>query len=252
MLRFENVAPVVAGRRLFPPVTFDLHASEVVALVGANGVGKTSLLRAALGLLPCDGDVLLDDRPIAATPRRELAKRIAYVPQRATAGEAEAMTVRETLALGRVPHLPPFGGESAADRRAVAEVAARLDVADLLERPMHTLSGGQAQRAHVGRALTQRAAVVLLDEPDAFLDLARQAELADLLRLLAGDGLALLIASHDLNLAAAVADRVVLLSVEPRVGPPREVLTAGHLRAAFGPRVHVRDDPFAVLADLSE
>ena len=126
-----------------------------------------------------------------------------------------------------------------------------MNLAGLLDRPAATLSGGQLQRARIGRALVQGARAVLLDEPDTFLDLARQAELAGLLRSLAADGLAVLLASHDLNLAAAVADEVVLLGPERSVtGPPRDVLTDADLRAAFGHGVRVHPDPWHVASEF--
>ena len=249
LLAARDLAPRIGGRTLIGGVTLTLAAGEVVALVGPNGVGKTSLLRALLGLLPHEGEVLWDDKLVGVRSRRGLARRVAYLPQQPP-GDA-GHTVGELLALGRVPHLGPLGGESAADRRAVTEVAHRLGLTDLLARPVASLSGGQRQRVRLGRALAQQPAALLLDEPDTYLDLARQAELAGLLADLAGEGLGIVLASHDLNFAAAVAGRVALLGPASRVGPPREVLTAANLHAAFGPGVRVREHPWAVAADFT-
>ena len=249
LLDVRDAVPRIDGRDIAAPASFALDPGRIIALVGPNGVGKTSMLRCVLGLLRHGGSVRWDGTPIGRLTRRALAGYAAYLPQR-PAG-LPGRCVRDLLALGRVPHLPTFGGESAGDRRAVADVADRLNLTALLGRPADTLSGGQLQRARIGRALVQGAKALLLDEPDTFLDLARQAELAGLLRDLSGGGLAVLLASHDLNLAAAVADEVVLLGPDRSLtGPPRAVLTEANLQSGFGTGVRVHPDPWHVAADL--
>src|SRR5262249_29813120 len=143
--------------------------------------------------------------------RRELARRVAYLPQSPVADAGQ--TVIDTLRLGRSPYWSAFGIESPRDEQVVRSVSARLGLDDLLSRPLDELSGGQRQRVFVGRCLVQEPAAMLLDEPSTFLDLRHQVELCQLLRQLAKEqSIGVLMASHDLNLAAAYANRVVVLS----------------------------------------
>ena len=231
-------------RRGDPPavegVTLGVAAGEVVALLGPNGAGKSTLLTVARTTRPTGGVVRWFGRD--DWPRRELARRVAFLPQSPAALPGQA--VADVLAAGRSPYWGPFGVESAADREAVAAVAEELDLTPLLGRPIDAISGGQRGRVFLGRCLAQvygqPSAAVLLDEPDAALDLARAADLARLVRSLAADrGLAVVLASHDLNLAARVADRVVLLrDGRPfAVGPPAEVLTESAVAAVYGAAV---------------
>jgi ABC-type cobalamin/Fe3+-siderophores transport system ATPase subunit len=222
--------PVLRG------VTLSLAAGEVVALLGPNGSGKSTLLRALLGQLPVEGGaVRWDGQPVDAWPRRELARRIAYLPQSPAAQDEHR--VIDVLRLGRAPYWGAFGLESARDAEVVREVARTLDLTDLLGRPMDELSGGQRQRVFVGRCLAQEPAALLLDEPTTFLDLRHQVELLQLLRRMAKErSVAVLMASHDLNLAAALSDRVLLLDggAVAAQGTPDSVLQPGVLTRVYG------------------
>ncbi len=209
-------------------VSMELHTGEVTALVGPNGAGKSTLLKVALEGAQ-RGEVRWFGRPFAEWSRRQLARQVAYLAQ--SPGALPGQSVHEVLASGRSAYWGWFGVESPADREAVDAVAEELHLTEWLRRPIDTLSGGQRQRVFLGRCLTQLHgqpnAAVLLDEPDTFLDLARAAELGALVRSLAKRrGLGVLVASHDLNLAARVADRIVLMSRGRVVaaGTPREVL----------------------------
>jgi iron complex transport system ATP-binding protein len=217
-------------------VSVSLAAGEVVALLGANGSGKSTLLRVLLGqLTPTTGTVRWDGRDLSAWPRRELARRVAYLPQTPTA-DAEHRVI-DVLRLGRTPYWGAFGLESQRDAQVVREVAATLELTDLLDRPVDRLSGGQRQRVFVGRCLAQEPAALLLDEPTTFLDLRHQVELLQLLRQLARSrAVGILMASHDLNLAAAMSDRAVLLDqgAVAAEGPPGEVLREEVLSRVYG------------------
>jgi iron complex transport system ATP-binding protein len=226
---------------------FDLvvPAGRVVALLGANGAGKTTALRALARLhRPAAGRVLLGGDDLWRLSPRSAARRLAWLPQGDEA--AGPLTVEEAALLGRVPHrgwLAPYRAE---DREAVAAVLARLGLTDLADRPLATLSGGERRRALLARALVQEAEVLVLDEPTAHLDLRHQVELLELLRGLADErGLAVVASFHDLNQAARTADELVLLA-EGRVlarGPAAEVLTAAHLERAYGLAVEIVADP---------
>ncbi len=193
-------------------IDLSLAAGEVVALLGPNGSGKSTLLRLLLGHLDVAGPrVNGRGRPLAAGRPRERARLVAYRPQ-APAAEPGA-TVGDVLRLGRAPYWGAFGLESPRDEEVVRAVAAMLGLTDLLGRPLDALSGGQRQRAFVGRCLAQEPAALLLDEPTSFLDPRHAVDVSRLLRRLARErGVGVLVASHDLNLAAASADRLILLS----------------------------------------
>ena len=178
------------------------------AIVGPNGAGKSTLLRVLAGLLaPSAGEVLLDGTPLARLPARERARRIAWLPQLAEpAGE---LTVRETVALGRLPHVGVFGAPTPADEAAIEAAMQRTECVDWADRRLSELSGGERQRALLARALATEAPVLLLDEPTLHLDPPHQVALAKLARRLAATHTVVTV-MHDLSLALA-ADRVVLL-----------------------------------------
>ena len=192
-------------------VSVRLAAGEVVALIGPNGSGKSTLLRVLLGQLHATaGEVLWDGRNVRAWPRRELARRVAYLPQSPTAEPDQ--TVLDVLRNGRAPYWGAFGVESARDVAVVDQVAEQLGIHEFLRRPIGELSGGQRQSVFVGRCLVQEPAALLLDEPNTFLDLRHQVEVLRLLKALAKERrLGVMMASHDLNLAGMAADRLVLL-----------------------------------------
>lgn len=231
--------PVVRG------VDLAARPGEITILVGANGCGKSTLLKAmARVLAPMAGEVTLDGEPVHALPTRQVARRLALLPQGPVA--PEGLTVRELVAQGRFPHQSLLRQWSREDARAVAEAMAAADVAALAERPVAALSGGQRQRCWIAMALAQETEVILLDEPTTFLDLKVQVELMTLLRRTARSrGRTLVVVLHELNLAAAFADRLVMMR-EGRVlaeGPPAEVFTAEALREVFGLEAEVLRDP---------
>jgi iron complex transport system ATP-binding protein len=220
--------PVVAVDEL------DARAGQLVAVLGANGSGKSTLLRTLVGAQPpLAGTVVLDGAPLAGLHRLERARRIAVVlTDRIDPGW---LTVGDVISLGRHPHTDWRGALRAEDVAIARSAAERLGVAEHWQRPFAELSDGQRQRALVARALAQQPAVLVLDEPTAFLDIAGRIELTIALGELADDGLAVVVATHDLDLALAHADRVWLVderSVADR--SPDELLTSGALTRAFG------------------
>ena len=170
-LELERVSVRLGGRTVVERVSLAVGEGRWAALIGANGSGKTSSLRAVAGLLRHDGRVLLAGVDAATMPRRERAQRIAMVPQIPTT--PSDMTVREYVMLGRTPYVGYFGGEGAGDPAAAERALGRLDLAAFAQRPLGSLSGGERQRAVLARALAQEADILLLDEPTSALDLAR-------------------------------------------------------------------------------
>jgi ABC-type cobalamin/Fe3+-siderophores transport system ATPase subunit len=229
-LSFDHAAtPVLRG------VNLSLHRGEVVTLIGPNGAGKSTLIRALLGQLRGGGTIAWQGRELPSWTRRDLAKLVAYLPQ-SPAVQPE-QTVRDVLRLGRAPYWGAFGVESPRDAVVVAEVASLLHLTDLLDRHLDHLSGGQRQRVFVGRCLTQEPQALLLDEPNTFLDLRHQVELLQLLRTLSRKcGVGVLLASHDLNIAASLSDRLILLENGAVVadGKPAEVLEPDRLGRVYG------------------
>ena len=228
----------------------ELSGGELVAVVGPNGAGKSTLIRVLAGLLrPRSGTVSLDGVDLRALDRRRIARRIAVVPQ--VFDTLFPFSVREVVGLGRTARLGFFGRAGDADRAAVTHAMGELDLEALASRPIDALSGGERQRALLAMALAQEADVLLLDEPTAHLDPAHQlATLALLRRLAAERRLVVVAVLHDLNLASALASRIVVIA-DARIrsdGPPSRVLTDELVRSVFGPRLTVLagDPPFVL------
>ena len=211
-----------------------LRAGELVAVVGPNGGGKTTLLRALLGAVPLvRGAAKVGGRLVTAVSQAELARVVAALPQREE--PAFALRVEEFVHLGRYAHLGPFTPAGPVDRAQVREALERCDGWTLRHRTIDTLSGGEWQRVRVARALAQTPRALVLDEPTAALDVRHAMELLELVRALVAGGLGALVVTHELNLAARFADRVILLAegVVQAVGTPKEVLTQGTLTRVF-------------------
>ncbi|WP_203338676.1 ABC transporter ATP-binding protein [Nocardioides limicola] len=234
------------GSRL---VAADLHlhvdAGSWVALVGRNGCGKSTVLRALSRLMPArSGQILLDGQAISSLPTREIARRMAVLPQgpQPPAG----ITVRELVELGRHPHRALLGPLSAADREAVEDAMNLTGTAEYAHRYVDRLSGGERQRVWLALALAQQTDLLLLDEPTTFLDIGHQLEVLDLVaRLRAARGLTVVTVLHDLGHAARYADRMVILD-EGRIladGRPEQVVTPELVRRAFGVEATVLTDP---------
>jgi iron complex transport system ATP-binding protein len=225
-------------------VSFAIGPGELVALCGPNGAGKSTLLRLLLGLhAPSAGQVTLAGTALAALSRRQIARHAALLPQDAPADVP--LSVREAVSLGRLPHLGRLQPESAADADAVERALAATDTTALAERPIAELSGGERHRVHLARALAQEASLLLLDEPITGLDIAHQLAAMDLLRETARGGRAVVVALHDLALAARRCDRVLLLADGALAADarPADVFTPETLARVFGVRADVRLDP---------
>jgi iron complex transport system ATP-binding protein len=232
-------------------VNGSIEAGEWVTVIGPNGAGKSTLLRAVAGLVPRQGAVAVGGDDGAALGRRELARRVALVPQLpALPGQ---MTVAEYVLLGRTPHLGYLAREGGHDLEIADAALARLDLLGLASRRLGTLSGGERQRVVLARAFAQQAPILLLDEPTSALDVGRgqQAlELVDALRREAG--LTVLAAMHDLTLAGQYADRLLLLDGGRVVaaGAPDDVLTNELIGRHYGASVRVLRDEDGLLVVL--
>jgi iron complex transport system ATP-binding protein len=230
--------PVAAVRDL----ALRAESGDWVALIGPNGAGKTSALRALAGLVPYEGSVALDGRDARQLGRRELARLVAFVPQKPET--PPELTVAEYVLLGRTPHISYLGGEGRHDREAAGRALQRLELGGFAERRLGSLSGGELQRAVLARALAQEARILLLDEPTSSLDLGRAQLVLELVDSLRADGLTVVSTMHDLTLAGQYADRLVLLDqgAVAAEGSAAEVLSAPNVAAHYGAQVRVVED----------
>jgi iron complex transport system ATP-binding protein len=223
-----------AERPALDRVSCAVAEAQLVAVVGPNGSGKTTLVRVITGLLASEqGAVLVQGRPVGEWRRSALARVLGVVSQREEV--VFPLRVDETVMLGRYARLGALAAPSAGDRAAVQAALERCDVAHLVDRSVDSLSGGEWQRVRIARALVGEPRALVLDEPTASLDVRHEMELFELIRQLVADGLAGLVITHHLNLAARFADRMVLLNGGAVVaeGTPQEVLQRETLSRVF-------------------
>src|SRR5215510_5710423 len=248
LAEFRNVSfayPQTEERRkqafALADVSVEIAPGEIVGVIGPNSSGKTTLIRLLTRVLePASGEIRLEGAPVRSLSRTELARRVAVVPQGIL--PEFPFTVGELVLMGRYPHDPSRYFESPRDRAVAREAMEATSVLELADMPLEHLSGGERQRAVIARALAQEPRLLVLDEPTAHLDLRYQVEAAALLRRLNRErGMTVLLVSHDLNLAAEVCDRLLLLnSGRPTaIGPPEAVLDEALLASVFGCRVIV-------------
>ena len=235
-IRLRDVRFSWGVRTVLGGVSLAVEPSEFVGLLGPNGSGKSTLIRLIAGTLtPSRGELAVAGLVPGRTTRRELARRVAVVAQ--TPILPEGFTVTELVLLGRTPHLRAFQAEGEGDFAAARRALAAAESLDLAGRPLGELSGGERQRASLARALAQEPSLLLLDEPTAHLDPGiAQGIMATLARLNCEEGLTILASFHDINLAAAIFPRLLLLH-EGRIiadGPPATVITPPLLRQAYG------------------
>ena len=235
VLACRGLALAVPGRTLCHDVAFDVRAGECWVVVGPNGAGKTTLLHTLAGLrAPAAGEILLDGLPIASHAPRRRAQRLGLLPQDTV--DAFPASALEIALGGRHPHIPPWRPESPADVALAREALAAVGMAEAASRDVQTLSGGERRRVALAMLLAQDPAVMLLDEPTNHLDIAHEVRSFELLARLARDrGRAVVMAVHDLALAARYATHAVLLGcVEVETGPARGLLEAAKLSALYG------------------
>ena len=245
MLEVKNITVNYGPRTAVSDVSLRVNAGEIIAIIGPNGAGKSTLLRTLNGSLrTTQGEVLLDGQPLASFARRSIARRIAVVAQEADL--RFPVTVIEFVLGGRYAWSSAWGWENERDVAIARGILQETELEDFEARLMNEVSGGERQRAVLARALATEAKVLLLDEPTANLDLAHQAAMLRLVRRRCFQGeSAAVVVTHDVNLAAEFADRVLLLKDgrEVATGPPRTVLTRELLRSVFDLEVLVDAHP---------
>lgn len=223
-------------RTVLRGIDLAFHPGEVLVLIGPNGSGKSTLLRTVLGLVPCTaGEVLLDGVPLRRLSPRQVAQQVSFLSQ---SRPVPNITARRMVLHGRFPHLAYPRHYRAEDRRIVDEALAAADAANLADRPLPELSGGQRQKVYLAMAIAQQTPTVLMDEPTTFLDIAHQLGVMELAHRLARSGKAVVLVLHDLPLALAGADRLAVLDDGRLVatGTPETIYDSGVLEHVF----HIR------------
>ena len=214
------------------PLSLTIEAGQMIGVIGANGAGKSTLLKALAGVIPSQGSVLLENGPLPALSPKQRAQRIGYLPQNQSS--AWSLTVEDIVALGRAP----WGDQNAA---AIDQALSDCALKAWRQRPVAELSGGEQARVWLARVLAGQPQILLADEPLASLDLLHQRNIMQLLRQQARASRAVVVAIHDLSLAARYCDLLVLLCEGQllALGTPAEVLTKAHLQRAFGLELHI-------------
>lgn len=243
-LEARDLSMAYGKRSIIEGLNLRLPAGKVTAIVGPNGCGKSTLL-AGLARLhkPSDGAVLLDGKVIASLPSREVAQRLALLPQDASA--PEGITVAELIRFGRQPHQGLFQQWSAEDQTVVEAALAAADLGELAERPLESMSGGQRQRAWIAMAIAQNTPLLLLDEPTSALDLGHQIEVFELIQRLAVAGKTVVMVVHDLSCACRYADHLVAMKGGRILaeGAPAAVVTAALVEELYGVHCTLLQDP---------
>ena len=242
-LQAHAITVDVGAHRILDEVTFAAPAGRVTALVGPNGAGKSTLLRALAGTQKAQGTVRFDGADLLALPRKQRARTLALVEQ--DVHSEFALTVRQAVELGRTPHQSTWSWGTEDDEQVVDGAMDRAEAAAFADRQLGTLSGGERQRVQLARALAQQPRLLLLDEPTNHLDVRAQLRTLSLLRDLTTDGITVVAALHDLNLAAEFCDHVVVLA-DGRIAASGETvatLDAELIETTYGVRADVLTHP---------
>lgn len=237
MISWSDVEVEYGTRKVLGPISVAVADGEWLGLIGPNGSGKTTLLKSAVGVVPHSGSITFGSR------ERRRGLDVAWMPQRPHL--PDDMGVADYVMLGRTPHIGYLAAESSHDVETVYLALQKLDLLSFARRPLGTLSGGEAQRAVLARALAQEAPVLLLDEPTASLDIGHAVEVLDVVDdLRRQEGLTVISAAHDLTLAGRYAERLLLISrgVVAAEGLPAQVLTEPILKAHYGAGIRIIDD----------
>lgn len=237
MLEIRNLTAGYPGHPVLKAVNLSIPEGKVTVIAGPNGCGKSTLLKAMAGILPGEKEMVLQGQRLHSLSQRELARKIAYLPQNRPIPE---ITAARLVLHGRFPYLSYPRRYRPEDQRIAREAMEKLGIADLAGRTLPTLSGGQRQKVYIAMVLAQDTPVVLLDEPTTFLDIRHQMQLMELARFLASSGKTVVLVLHDLAMALEYADHLVVLSDGKAAaqGDAEAVFSSGVLSRVFGVEVN--------------
>ena len=246
MIQVSNLHASYGITLVLQDVSLQVKTGEIAAIIGPNGCGKSTLLRCIAGLMtPSSGTILLQGKKIESYQSREKARLLAVLPQKFDGGEE--LSTEEMVMIGRTPFLSSYGAPSTLDKKIVARAMAQTDTEVFRARKIGELSGGERQRVLIARGLAQQPQILLLDEPTSNLDIRYQFEILDLVFKLARDeNLAVVLVLHQINLAAAIADTILLLDSDGQTcasGAPINVMTPQNLEAVYGVPLRVSMHP---------
>ncbi len=233
MLEFRELRAAYDGVETLHGVSAHLAPGKLTAIIGPNGCGKSTLMKCSVGLMkPSGGEILLNGQPLSVIPEKERARHLSYMPQSRIAPD---ISVRHLVTHGRYPHLKWGQSLRREDREIVQAAIERVKLGALVNRPVSRLSGGERQRAYLAMMLAQQTAVMLLDEPTAYLDLSSQFALMELLRALCREGRSVILVLHELSLALEYTDSLLLMERGRLVaaGSPEEVYRSGQIQRVF-------------------
>ena len=242
MLEIQNLTAGYGGEPVLEDICLTIPRGKLTVIAGPNGCGKSTLLKAVAGILPAEGKVLLGGQELQDLSSRERARRIAYLPQNRQIPE---ITAGRLVLHGRFPYLSYPRRYRRSDEEIARKAMETLGIWDLADRNLNALSGGQRQKVYIAMALAQDTPVVLLDEPNTFLDISHQKQMMDLAGQLASAGKSVVMVLHDLPLAMEYADVLAVLSRGGVLtwGTPEEVCRSGKLREAFGVEIKKMQTP---------
>ena len=253
ILDISNISLSFRDKSILSDVSFSVTAGEFFVIIGPNGAGKTSLLKIISGLQKAQqGSVIIKDKNITKYTRRNLSKILAIVPQQIEVGFP--FMVKDTVIMGRTPHLGILGMESKNDFHLAEEAMEFTEVAHLSDRKLFQLSGGELQRVIIARAICQQPEIILLDEPTTALDPAHQLKIMDLMeRFRRQHNTTIIMVSHDLNLASMYGDRLLLLKEGSvvKTGDPKAVLNKSLLEESYGCKMLIDENPLGQVARIT-
>ena len=245
-LQTKNLTLNYGDQHIIDDLSFEMPLEKITVLVGANGSGKSTLLRSLARLLkPISGEVLLDEQRLQSISTKEIAKKLAILPQGPVA--PEGITVQQLVKQGRYPHQRWFQQWSEEDEQLVEQALAATQLLSFKDKPVDALSGGQRQRAWIAMTLAQQTPILLLDEPTTYLDMTHQIELLDFLfDLNRQHRRTIVMVLHDLNLACRYADHLVAIHNRTVAvqGPPEQIVTAEMVQEIFNMEAMIEEDPF--------
>lgn len=233
-IEVSNLSVMSGNSTLLSDLSFECRPGEHLAIIGSNGAGKTTLLRSLMGLLSFQGTIRLEEDCLSSLPRRDLARKVAYVPQHLS--DSIPFTVREFIQMARYPHQVGFGIASDEDHSKCEDLMVQTGVEKIADRPLSTLSGGERQRVSISAALAQECSILILDEPCSHLDPRQQSRVQALLAEIKSDhDLTMLTVTHDLNWVSFSADRVLALREGRRLhlDTPERILQRNSLEQIF-------------------